>query len=60
MANELKPCPKCGAKLKRKVTVRWKEVVYDHPRNGCENEGIRVRFYKECVDAWNRRSEDGK
>lgn len=54
---ELKPCPKCGARLKRKITVR-KEVVYDHPRNGCENEWVRVRFYKECVEAWNRRVDN--
>lgn len=55
---ELKRCPKCGAMLRKKATYRWKEIVYEHPRNGCENDGIRVRCYKETVEAWNRRQED--
>jgi hypothetical protein len=55
--SELKPCPICGAKLKKKITFR-KEVVFDHPRNGCKNEGDRVRFYKESIEAWNRRCSD--
>ena len=54
---ELKPCPKCGVKLKKKITVR-KEVVYDHPHNGCENEIYRVRNYLESIDAWNRRADN--
>ena len=52
------PCPICGAKLKRKITMRWKEIVFDHPRNGCENEWRRVRSY--AVSDWNRRAGDGK
>ena len=56
MEYELKPCPICGARLKRKVTMRWKEIVFDHPRNGCKNDMIRVRGYKECIEAWNRRA----
>lgn len=56
---ELKPCPCpiCGTKLRKKITVR-KEIVYDHPRNGCENEFLRVRNYTETIMAWNRRAED--
>lgn len=57
MATELKPCPFCGAKLRKKTTVR-KEIVYDHPRNGCKNEGYRCRGYKEAIITWNRRAED--
>ena len=57
MNDNLKPCPKCGAKLRKKITVR-KEIVYDHPRNGCEEESLRVRSY--AVNEWNRRVEDGK
>lgn len=56
---ELKPCPKCGAKLKKKITLR-KEVVFDHPRNGCEYESKRVRSYLETIEAWNRRAECSK
>ena len=53
MSNtELKPCPICGAKLKRKVTFKWKEVVDDHPRNGCKNEGVRIRSHKDAIEAW--------
>ena len=52
---ELKPlpCPICGAKLKKKITFR-KEVVFDHPENGCELEWKRVRSY--AVADWNRRA----
>ena len=52
---KLLPCPKCGARLKQKRTVRG-ETVFDHPRNGCENAWTRVRYYKESVEAWNRRA----
>lgn len=54
---ELKPCPcpVCGAKLKKKITVRG-EVVFDHPRNGCELEWKRVRGY--AVADWNRGGDD--
>lgn len=60
---ELKPlpCPICGAKLKKKITMRWKETVFDHPMNGCQNESTRVRGYRETIEAWNRRAgeQDG-
>jgi len=49
---ELKPCSVCGARLRRKRTVHG-ETVFDHPRNGCENEYKRVRGYAEAIDAWN-------
>ncbi len=52
----LKPCPICGAKLKKKITFR-KAIVFDHPRNGCKNEAIRVRNYLETITAWNKLSE---
>ena len=56
---ELKPCPNCRARLRKKVTVR-KETVFDHPHNGCKNEGVRVRNYLEAIEAWNRRAGDVK
>lgn len=60
---ELKPCPcpVCGVKLKKKITVR-SEIVFDHPRNGCLYEWKRVRSYKEAIEAWNRRvgAKDGQ
>ncbi len=46
------PCPICGAKLKTKITFR-KETVFDHPANGCKDEGKRVRSY--AVADWNRK-----
>ena len=52
---ELKPCPVCRARLKQKRTVRG-ETVFDHPKNGCENAWTRVRYYKESIEAWNRRA----
>lgn len=55
--TELKPCPFCKAKLKRKKTVRG-EIVFDHPRNGCKNEPMRIRNYLEIIEAWNRRVND--
>ena len=55
---ELKPCPVCKARLKQKRTVRG-ETVFDHPKNGCVDQWTRVRYYKECVEAWNRRAVDG-
>ena len=59
---ELKPCPcpLCGAKLKKKITMRWKETVFDHPKNGCKNESTRVRGYEEAIEAWNRESVEGE
>ena len=51
---EVAPCPICGARLRKKVTMRWRETVFDHPRNGCENEPLRVRGY--MVKDWNARS----
>lgn len=61
-APAVKPCPLCGVKLRKKITVR-KEVVYDHPRNGCKHEWLRVRSY--AVTDWNSAAEsrganDGK
>lgn len=53
---ELKPCPFCGARLKKKKTVRG-EIVHDHPLNGCKEEATRVREY--AVDDWNRRADNG-
>lgn len=53
---ELKPCPCpiCGAKLKKKITVRG-ETVFDHPRNDvCLYGWKRVRSY--AVADWNRRA----
>ena len=54
----LRPCSLCGAKLKKKITFRG-ETVFDHPRNGCKNEGYRCRSYAEAIEAWNRRAGDG-
>ena len=51
----IKPCPICGARLKKKITFR-KETVFDHPRNGCKNEAIRVRNYLETITSWNKMS----
>ena len=52
-----RPCPICGMKLKRKVTVRG-EVVFDHPKNECcLYEWKRVRSY--AVTEWNERRKDG-
>lgn len=45
------PCSVCGANLKPKRTVRG-ELVFDHPRNGCKWEWMRVR--KHTVGEWNR------
>ena len=50
---EIRPCPICGAKLKKK-TLR-KGVVLDHPNNGCEFAWFRCRYDKESIDIWNRR-----
>ena len=50
------PCSVCGAKLKPKRTVRG-ETVYDHPRNGCKWEWMRVR--KHTIDEWNRMVQSG-
>ena len=55
---ELKPCPFCGARLKKKITFRG-ETVFDHPRNGCKNEGYRCRGYAEAIEAWNGRADNG-
>jgi sarcosine oxidase delta subunit len=54
---KLRPCPCCGARLKKKRTVRG-EIVYDHPLNGCKEEATRVREY--AVDDWNRRADDDR
>lgn len=49
MTDRLKPCPFCGAKLKRD---RWGEI-YKHEANDCILAYYEV--YDEDLDEWNTR-----
>lgn len=66
----LKPCPFCGAKLVGKeemwrnpnTNLTKKQMVYSHPKTNCVLDYHRYHFYEHPwkVDAWNRRTNDGK
>lgn len=66
----LKPCPFCGVELIGKEEI-WrnphtgltkKQMVYSHPHRNCVLDYKRLHFYADPwkVEAWNRRTEDGK
>lgn len=67
---ELKPCPFCGCALEknhvRYTSIHEEVIEYDewwHPFNRCvldasSPEGFIV--FGRCVEAWNRRANNGK
>ena len=66
MESELKPCPFCGVKLiKIKVPIRGykPETAYQHPGNSCvlaiNTDEFEYIVTEGCIEAWNRRAEDG-
>ena len=70
MANELKPCPFCGAKLRQENRLNPDAkkncgdlpfiTYYVHPNNECFLRSNAYRSGGEALKQWNRRAEDGK
>ena len=61
--SELKPCPFCGGKgrLKSYISGKWKKKAFYYAE--CSVCGVRTALsyvLGEAVEAWNRRTEDGK
>ena len=62
MNDELKPCPFCGGKARRYISVTQMVHVYCPSSNPCRvhpDTGF-LKKKKDADEAWNRRANDAK